>query len=71
VFIPAITKQACRSRDPTGDQDHLPIQTAIVEPVRCRPPVAAIIKDLSPRIESPRNALPIDQAKDSSSKIIT
>jgi hypothetical protein len=36
VFIPAITKQAWRSRDRTGDQDHLPIQTAIVEPVRCR-----------------------------------
>jgi hypothetical protein len=35
VFIPAITKQACRSRDRTGDQDHLSIQPIVVEPVRC------------------------------------
>jgi hypothetical protein len=30
VFIPAITKQACRARDRAGDQDHLSIQPIIV-----------------------------------------
>jgi hypothetical protein len=62
VVIPAITKQACRSRDRAGDQDHLSIQTIIVEPVKCRPSrrnhQGLVCADGVP----PRNALPVDEA---------
>jgi len=53
MFIPAITKQACRARDRAGDQDHLLIQTPLWAG-QVSPPVAAISKDLSPRIEYAR-----------------
>jgi hypothetical protein len=58
-------------RDRADDQDHLSIQTIIVEPVRCRRQSPQSSRTVSADLVRPRNALAVDQATESRSKIIT
>jgi hypothetical protein len=53
MFIPAITMQACRARDRTGDQDHLSSQTPSWAG-QVSPQLPAMITDWPPRIEYAR-----------------
>jgi hypothetical protein len=70
MFIPAITKQACRARDRTGDQDHLSSQTPSWAG-QVSPRLPAMIKTGLRGSSTPAQCLPVDQAKESRSKIIT